>query len=102
MDDLSPIGERTSSNLDLPEFSKRRIRFEYVVFAWRVYRGHWSMLKVLAAVAGAFLEAHPSVYSKFIYLRKNSVLVRKITNSYKYKEDQVAQTVGTRVDVASV
>ena len=59
------------------------------------------MIKVFASVAGAFLQAHPSVYSKWIYLRKNSALVRKITNSYKYKGDQVPQTVGTRVDVAS-
>jgi radical SAM superfamily enzyme YgiQ (UPF0313 family) len=99
LSDLSPIAERGHSQLNLPEFSARRIRFEYIMFSWRVYRGHWPYKKVFAAMFGAFLAGHPDLYSTWIKIRNRSNYLRRLTNTYKYKEDQVPQMVGTRVDV---
>ncbi|MDD9877870.1 MAG: radical SAM protein [Magnetovibrio sp.] len=100
---LSPRGERSIAQLDLPGFSKRRIRFEYVIFAWRVYRGHWSKMKVAAHVAYAFLKAFPRFYSAYLYVRNNMDFVMRIANRYGRVESRemrkVATTVGTREDV---
>jgi len=101
-DTLSPTGERTTARLDLEGFSSRRVRFEYIVFWWRVYRGHWSMTKVLANMAAAFLRAYPSVYSKYRYLRDKSSFVLSLANRYGTAERRLRKaptTVGTRVDV---
>ncbi|SVC02014.1 uncharacterized protein METZ01_LOCUS254868, partial [marine metagenome] len=55
--------ERTNALLNLPGFSKRRIRFEYIIFSWRVYRGMWPITKVVTNVIASFLKAHPRIYS---------------------------------------
>jgi radical SAM superfamily enzyme YgiQ (UPF0313 family) len=99
---LSPKGERSSAQLDLEEFSSRRIRFEYIVFWWRVYRGHWPLPKVLANMAAAFLRAYPKVYSRYRYLRDKSDFIMTLANRYgtgEHKLRKVPTTVGTRVDV---
>jgi radical SAM superfamily enzyme YgiQ (UPF0313 family) len=100
---LSPRGERSSAQLDLEGFSRRRIRFEYIVFWWRVYRGHWPLPKVLANMAAAFLRAYPKAYSRYRYVRNKSSFVMRLANRYgtgEHKIRQVPEKVGTRVDVA--
>ncbi len=69
-EELTPTGatkaERGLALLDLDGFSSRRIRFESIVFWWRVYKGHWPLLKILAKMAGSFLRAYPKLYSLYI------------------------------------
>ena len=99
---LSPKGERSNAQLDLPGFSKRRIRFEYIIFYWRVYVGHWSLLKVLANVFSSFLKAYPRWYSIYIKIRNNSSLLRKIASMLSgsgHKLQKSRKTVGVREDV---
>jgi len=100
---LSPRAERYTAQLDLPGFSKHRIRFEYIVFPWRVYRGIWPMSKVLAQVFAAFLRAHPKLYSIFFNLRSNFGFLMKLSNKYTtYSRSVVThqKTVSTREDYA--
>ncbi len=100
---LSPKGERSSAQLDLPGFSRRRIRFEYIVFWWRVYRGHWRLPKVLANMAAAYLRAHPKVYSLYLFVRNKSGIVMRLANRYgtgEHKLGKAPRKVGTRVDVS--
>jgi hypothetical protein len=61
--DLSPTAERTHAVLDLPVFSRQRIRREYVLFWWKVYHGHWPLTKVTFHTLNSILVAHPTLYS---------------------------------------
>jgi radical SAM superfamily enzyme YgiQ (UPF0313 family) len=98
-EDLSPIGERSSAQLNLPGFSKRRIRFEYIVFPWRAYRGIWPISKVVANVFAAFLRAYPNMYSLYLKVRNNSSFIMKLANRYTGGQHKLRKTVTTREDV---
>ena len=100
--ELSPVGERSTAQLDLPGFSKRRIRFEYVMFPWRVYRGIWPISKVVANVIASFLKAYPKMYSLYLNVRNNFSFIMKLTNKYNVhnrKLKEIKKTVNTREDV---
>jgi radical SAM superfamily enzyme YgiQ (UPF0313 family) len=98
-------GERTHSVLNLPGFGRRRIRFEYIVFWWRVYRGHWPLGKVMANMFRSFLRAHPKAHTVFVSLRDNNSAVRWLAEKYGNRhylgKISAAKTVGTRIDVIS-
>jgi len=98
-------GERSHSVLDLPEFGRRRIRFEYIVFWWRVYRGYWPMGKVVANIFRAFLRAHPSAHALFVHLRDSNPVVKWFGEKYGNRQYlanvSAVKTVGTRIDVIS-
>jgi anaerobic magnesium-protoporphyrin IX monomethyl ester cyclase len=99
---LSPKSERSSPPLSLPGFSKRRIRFEYIVFPWRVYRGIWPFPKVVANVVAAFLKAHPKMYSLYLYVSNNFSFVMHMSNKYNPTQHKIIKhkkTVSTRQDV---
>ena len=101
-EELSPRAERSTAQLDLPGFSKRRIRFEYIIFPWRVYRGIWPMSKVVANVIAAFLKAHPKMYSFYLNVRNNFSFIMKLTNKYnvtQHKLKEIKKTLNTREDV---
>ena len=101
-DSLSPKGERSTAQLNLKGFSSRRIQFEYIVFWWRVYRGHWPLLKVLANMAASFLRGHPKIYSFYLHVRNKSGIVMRLANLYSTANHKIKTTpakVGTRVDV---
>ena len=99
---LSPKGERSNAQLNLPGFSSRRIRFEYIVFPWRVYRGIWPISKVVANVIASFLKAHPKLYSFYLSIRNNFSFIMKLTNKYsgtQHNLKEIRKTVTTREDV---
>ena len=99
---LSPKAERSSSQLSLPGFSNRRIRFEYIVFFWRAYRGIWPISKVVANVIASFLKAYPKMYSLYLNVRNNFSFIMKLTNKYsiaQHKLKKINKTVNTREDV---
>ena len=103
---LSPTGERSTAQLDLSGFSRRRIRFEYVIFPWRVYRGVWPASKVFANVIAAYLKAHPKMYSLYLYIRNNFSFIMRLTNKFSGAQHEfkdirkVAHKVKTREDYA--
>ena len=97
---LSPTGERSTAQLDLPGFSKRRIRFEYIIFSWRVYRGFWPTSKVVANVMASFLRAYPKMYSFYLYARNHFSFIMELSNKYNAIHHKVVKkAVSTRVDV---
>ena len=103
---LSPRSERSIAQLNLPGFSNRRIRFEYIVFFWRAYRGIWPITKVVANVIASFLKAYPKMYSFYLNVRNNFSFIMKLTNKYSgtqhnFKEiRKIAHSVKTREDYA--
>ena len=98
--------ERSNALLDLPGFSKRRIRFEYMIFFWRVYRGIWPKSKVAAQVIASYLKAHPKMYSFYLYVRNNYSFIMTLSNKFSgtqhdFKEiRKIAHRVKTREDYA--
>lgn len=74
--DLSPSAERTHAVLDLPGFTRSRIRREYVLFWYKVYRGHWPMSKILFHTLNSILVAHPTIYSWLYFVSWRSGALR--------------------------
>lgn len=100
-DHLSPVGERSTARLNLKGFSSARIKFEYIVFWWRVYRGHWPLTKVMISMAAAFLRGYPRAYSLYLGIRNGSNLIMSLTNRYSSTTHakKAPLKMGTRVDV---
>mgnify|MGYP004003230525 FL=1 len=61
--------ERSRAVLNLEGFSARRIRLEYILFWFRVYSGHWSMIKLIWHTLRSFLMAYPKTYSRLFAIR---------------------------------
>src|SRR5262249_9415344 len=56
---LNPGLERTRPALNLPGFSRRRVRLEYVLFWFRVYQGIWPASRILAETVQAIIAGSP-------------------------------------------
>ena len=56
---VNPEMERTRATLDLPGFSKRQINHEYLIFAYRVYRGKKSLPVIVAIILRTYFGMHP-------------------------------------------
>jgi len=102
-DNISLTSERNRSVLELPGFSKRRIRFEYIVFMWRVYKGYWPFSKIAVNVLSHFLRAYPKIYSLYFFLSNNFKIVRDISNKFnvyerKFTSKKLPKTMATRED----
>lgn len=65
-------GERKAAVLDLPGFSKRQIRREYVRFPYRVFKGKKPMRRIIPLVARNYLGPYPRLYS--LYRRARSLI----------------------------
>lgn len=100
-DSLSPVGERSTAKLSLEGFSSTRIKFEYIVFWWRVYKGHWPLTKVIISMAASFLRGYPKAYSLYLGVRNSSNFIMSLTNRYSSTTHvkKAPTKVGTRVDV---
>ena len=88
---LNPALERTRPVLTLPTFSRRRVRLEYILFWFKVYRGAWPMSKILAETVQAIIAGSPRLWAAYTRLRDNSRLVRYVRTWYrsirKHRED---------------
>ena len=80
---LNPALERTRPALDLPAFSRRRVRLEYVLFWFKVYRGVWPARKILAETVQGIIAGSPRLWSTYTRLRDNSRLLRFVRTKYR-------------------
>lgn len=102
-EELNPTAERARAILDLPGFSSRQIRREYILFWFKVYRGHWSLDRILAGTARSFLAAYPRLYSMVKYLTTHNRVFRSLRQRYAPRGDQfvlqdLEMSTPTRVD----
>ena len=81
-DSLSSVGERCTAKLSLKGFSRSRIRYEYVVFWWRVYIGYWPLPKILINMSASFLRGYPRLYSFFLFLRDKNYNIMQFVNRF--------------------
>ncbi|MBX7255458.1 MAG: B12-binding domain-containing radical SAM protein [Candidatus Hydrogenedentes bacterium] len=54
--------ERRRAVLDLPGFSRRQIQREYLLFAYRVYKGKWPINAIFRKVVGTWLRTSAVLY----------------------------------------
>jgi len=82
-DSLSPDLERARAALDLPTFSRRRVRLEYVLFWFKVYRGVWPVSRILAATVEGIIAGSPRLWSAYSRLKEESRVVKYIRGRYR-------------------
>jgi len=68
---LTSTTERKRAVIDLPNFSKRQIRREFILFWFKVYFGHWPLGKVMYNTVRSFTGAYPNTlpYIKLLISR---------------------------------
>lgn len=79
------ISERFKATLDLPGFSRRRVRFENVLFWFKVFRGNWSYPRIFAHTMKAVIRPYRPVWAFYTYLSRTSALVSRMKKWYKFK-----------------
>ncbi len=93
-DGLNSCAERSRAALDLPEFSRNRIRLEYVLFWYKVYRGYWPMSKIVVETMRGIINGSPRVWSTYGFLQKTIIFkwLKQLYNKRLANFDQSLQT----------
>jgi len=79
---LNPDLERTRPALDLPTFSRRRVRLEYILFWYKVYRGVWPATQIMAETLQGVVAGSPRLWSAYTRLRDNSRVLKYLRSAY--------------------
>ncbi|HAA74644.1 TPA: hypothetical protein DCE37_05940 [Candidatus Latescibacteria bacterium] len=79
------ISERFKATLDLPGFSRRRVRFENVLFWFKVFRGNWSFPRIVAHTVKAFIRPYRPIWAFYTYLSRTSAFVGRLKRWYRVK-----------------
>lgn len=82
-DGLNPGLERTRPALSLPTFSRRQVRFEYIVFWFKVYRGHWPMSRIFAETVQGIIAGSPKLWAAYTKFREESRVVRWVRDWHR-------------------
>jgi radical SAM superfamily enzyme YgiQ (UPF0313 family) len=77
--------ERARSVLALPAFPRWLIRAEYVLFWWRVFRGRWSMARILVETAKAAIAGSPRLWPIYQRVQWHSAVFRFLRARYRAK-----------------
>jgi radical SAM superfamily enzyme YgiQ (UPF0313 family) len=85
---LNPGLERTRPALNLPGFSRRRVRLEYVLFWYRAYRGIWPASRILAETVQAIIAGNPRLWMLYTRLREESPLVKRVRAVHRRLRDR--------------
>jgi len=87
--ELSEKAERGRAYLDLPDFSRRQIRREYILFWFRVYWGYWSIDRILAGTIRSLISAYPHIYSLAKFLSTHSKVFRLLRDRYAPRSESL-------------
>lgn len=79
---LEPAGERRKAILDSPDFPRWRVRFEYIVFWYSAFKGHWPLTKILYRMGRAYIAPHPRLESAWRTLNNGSRFFRSLKKKY--------------------
>ena len=80
---ISVGAERRSSTLDRPEFSRKRIKYEYLMFWYNVFHGIWSPRKIIAWTVYTFILSYPRMYAFYKFMVANNRLIRYMQKASK-------------------
>lgn len=79
---LDPAAERARAALDLPGFSRARIRLEYVLFWYKAFRGHWPMSKIMVETAIGLIKGSPHLWDAYLFLQERSTVYKWLKRLY--------------------
>ena len=81
-DESFAVSERSRAYLDMPQFSRRRVQLEYVLFWIRAYGWIWPTDKVLAYTARNMISTMPALHSAYKLLRTKFSFLRNLRLKY--------------------
>jgi radical SAM superfamily enzyme YgiQ (UPF0313 family) len=91
---IEPTAERRKAILDLPNFPRWRVRFEYIAFWYRVYHGFWSYPKVTAYMARSYIGGHPKLLSAYRRLLTHNKPLAALRRRYAARSVSSAKILG--------
>ena len=75
--------ERSRAAMNLPAFSRRRIRLEYVLFWYKVFRGNWPLSKLLVYTIKGIINGYPALWPIYLFLQERSNTYKLLRNLYR-------------------
>ncbi len=91
--------ERHRATMDLPDFPRWRIQFEFLYFWYRSFKGHWSMDKIFMKMLRAFLLRFTNLSAIARYLVVNnrccSYIFKKYMEGPKKVSGQKEDSIGS-------
>jgi radical SAM superfamily enzyme YgiQ (UPF0313 family) len=100
-EDLSPTAERSRPVLSLPEFPPSRVRREFILFWFKVYRGHWPISRIAFQTVNATLLAYPRLYSLLYGIAWRTGVLRLLKKQFGERR-MFRRKALARVDAAHV
>ena len=91
---LEPTAERRKAILSLDGFPRWRVRFEYIVLWYRVYRGYWSYSRIFAYIARAYIGGHPKLLSAYRRLLTHNSPLAGLRKRYAARSVSSAKILG--------
>lgn len=75
--------ERTRPALNVPTFPRWRVRLEYTLFWFKVYRGHWPASQILVQSILGFIVGNPRLWAMYNRLQDHSRVVNFLREIYR-------------------
>jgi len=82
---ISHKGERKRVYIDLPEFPKRKIMREFIMFHYKVYKGKWSWSKRVIYTIRHIMAVYLILDHLFFYLSRRSRIGKRLLKKYRAK-----------------
>ena len=73
-EELDTHTERGRAALDMPGFSRRRVRIEYILFWYRCFKGHWPMRKILGHMFQSVMDGSPKTWAAWKFLNDKGIV----------------------------
>jgi radical SAM superfamily enzyme YgiQ (UPF0313 family) len=83
-DKISNVLERRHPYLNLPDFSKRKILCEYVLFRFRIFKGRRSLKQRIFYTIRAFLEINSNLEKLYLYFSRHTSIGQSLFKKYRY------------------
>jgi radical SAM superfamily enzyme YgiQ (UPF0313 family) len=75
--------ERAQPALDLPGFSRRRVKLEYSLFWFKAFRGHWPASKIAVETLQGIVSGSPRLWARYTRIRENSKVFAFLRDRYQ-------------------
>jgi len=85
---LDTSAERARPALDLPGFSRARIRMEYILFWYKAYRGYWPLSKIFVETGRGIINGSPHAWKIYQYLQERSRIFKWLKHFYHKRAGQ--------------
>jgi len=80
---ISHVAERQSVHVNLPEFPRRRVLLEYILFDFKVYRGKWSLLRRVLHTIKTAIKMNPNYNKWYYYISRKTKVGRALYRKFK-------------------